>query len=239
MTAPIWPFPTENSSQFRRVDQGWDLQYAGTTPVDVLAVESGTLETGGPDPGGFGTSYPVLKLDTPINGHNAIYYGHTFPDMTLIGQHVSQGQPIGKTGGAHSGGDAYSDPNWLEIGFWPPGAMGTGQAMKDWLSGATPASGGNVQTAGLFNPLNPASWLGLVPGLFGLGDWKDLAERLGLILLGAALVLIGLRMLTEKRMEKAVGLIMGVAAPEAKVAGTVAKAGAARNLAKTAESGGE
>ena len=65
---PTWPFPTRNPSQYRRVDQGWDLQYGGTTAVPVLAVVPGTLRNAGPDPGGFGPGYPLLMLDTPVFG---------------------------------------------------------------------------------------------------------------------------------------------------------------------------
>lgn len=130
---PIWPFPGGvDWSQFRRDDEGVDLQYPGTTPVAILAIVDGTLDTAGPDPNGFGTSYPLLNLDHDEQGFSAIYYGHTLPDLSKVGRHVKQGEVIGQTGGLHSGGNAYPLSNWLEIGFWVP-TNGNGVFMHDYL----------------------------------------------------------------------------------------------------------
>jgi hypothetical protein len=130
---PIWPFPGGvDWSQFRRDDEGVDLQYPGTKPVAILAIVPGTLHTAGPDPNGFGVSYPLLELDSPEQGFTAIYYGHTFPDMSKVGSHVKQGEVIGQTGGASSGGNAAGLSNWLEIGFWVP-TPGNGVYMHDYL----------------------------------------------------------------------------------------------------------
>lgn len=140
----MWPFPTKDiATQSRRTDEGWDLQYSGSQSVPIYAVESGTLRTAGPDPNGFGQSYPLLVLDSPALGqYPAIYYGHTFPDPFKVGKHVDAGEEIGHTGGAHSGGNAYLDPNWLEIGFWENGPVGNGTVMKQWLSGGAVGPGG-------------------------------------------------------------------------------------------------
>src|SRR5215472_16195584 len=157
VSQPVWPFPTKSASQYRRVDQGWDLQYAGTSPVPVVAVVAGTLANAGPDPHGFGPGYPLLQLDTPVFTYPAVYYGHTFTDMSKVGQHVTQGEQIGMTGGASSGGNASGLSNWLEIGFWrngpaaggASGASQQGQQMKDWLLGSAaspvaPGGGGGT-----------------------------------------------------------------------------------------------
>ena len=141
--APLWPFPTKNiASQSRQIDQGWDLQYGGKIPVPVLAVESGKLSMGGPDPNGFGPGYPVLTLSTPAPGGPAVYYGHTYVNKLLVGSHVPKGTPIGVTGGAHSGGNASNLSNWLEIGFWSNGPIGNGAAMQSWLTGASASGSG-------------------------------------------------------------------------------------------------
>lgn len=133
---PIWPFPGGvDWAQFRRDDEGVDLQYQGTTPVSILAIMPGTLTTAGPDPNGFGVAYPLLELDSPVMGFTAIYYGHTFPDWSVVGKHVSQGQTIGQTGGASSGGNAAGLSNWLEIGFWIP-TLGNGVNMHTFLDTA-------------------------------------------------------------------------------------------------------
>ena len=180
MIRPVWPFPTKDvANQSRRIDQGWDLQYAGTTPVPVLAVLPGVLQNAGPDPGGFGPGYPLLMVNrADALGYPAIYYGHTFTDQAKIGKAVKQGEAIGMTGGAHSGGNAYPDSNWLEIGFWvsgpaaggQPGASVPGQKMHDWLLGAP----------GLGGPRLPA---GVGKGLHGT---MPVAARLALVLLLAA-----------------------------------------------------
>ncbi len=145
--APLWPFPVKSDSQSRRIDQGWDLQFPGIVPVPVLAVESGTVSMGGPDPNGFGPGYPILTLSKPVPGGPAVYYGHTFINHALIGVHVPKGTPIGATGGKHSGGNAYADSNWLEIGFWSGGPIGNGADMKAWLTGATVGGGPVITTS--------------------------------------------------------------------------------------------
>lgn len=130
---PIWPFPGGvDWSQFRRDDEGVDLQYPGTHPVAILAIVDGTLSTAGPDPNGFGMAYPLLESIDPVHGSTAIYYGHTFPDWSKVGRHVKQGDVIGQTGGLHSGGNAYSLSNWLELGLWVP-TPGNGVNMHDFL----------------------------------------------------------------------------------------------------------
>jgi hypothetical protein len=134
--AAAWPLPGPGWSQFRRVDEGVDLQYPGTRPVPVYAAAAGRVVILGPDPHGFGDAYPGLVLDHPVTVHGRtfteIYYGHAFPDRAVTGHHVSTGEVIGYTGGAHSGGDAYRDSNWLEIGFFPP-SFPNGPLMRQWL----------------------------------------------------------------------------------------------------------
>lgn len=155
---PVWPFPGGvDWSQFRRDDEGVDLQYPGTKPVAILAIVDGTLATAGPDPNGFGVSYPLLNLDTPEAGFTAIYYGHTFPDLSKVGKHVKRGEVIGATGGVHSGGNAYPLSNWLEIGWWVP-TLGNGVYMHSFLLNAkgTP-SNAPVPVTGVGLPGQPTT----------------------------------------------------------------------------------
>src|SRR5260370_30130102 len=123
----VWPLPDAAWSQFRRVDEGVDLQYPGTGPVPVSAAAAGRVVVLGPDPNGFGDAYPGLVLDHPakVAGRTftEVYYGHAFPDPTVAGQHVSGGDVIGHTGGLHSGGNAYPASNRGEIGFFPPSEL--------------------------------------------------------------------------------------------------------------------
>lgn len=171
-SGPVWPFASKNPSQYRRTDAGWDLQYEGSNATNIFAVESGTLGTAGPDPNGFGISYPLLKLDKSVGGAKYIYYGHTFPDGSKVGKHVSRGEEIGHTGYPHSGGNAYNDPNWLEIGFWNNGPIGNGAAMKAFLLGAATGGGSGYFSgggSGSGGASYPGSGIGTGGGISGIG----------------------------------------------------------------------
>lgn len=139
-----WPYPTKNPNQYKRIDQGWDLE--ASQPSDVLAVADGTVNVNhGADPcnggNGFGDTYPLEVLDKPIiiqgRKYTTIYYGHV--QYTKLG-HVTAGTPIAKT--YHCVLDNGVWLNWLEIGFWSSGPVGQGgfptQAgldMEDYLNG--------------------------------------------------------------------------------------------------------
>lgn len=140
----VWPFPTrddgpnpggDGSGQWRRVDEGQDLQGTGSGEEDVLAVAAGLVvyahDPGDPaHPGAhFGDPYPVLVLDVPIGGNPAIYYGHTHP-VVVEGTHVAEGTVIARTSSPGGGG---APPHWLEIGWWHDGPTGDGAAMHDAL----------------------------------------------------------------------------------------------------------
>lgn len=122
----IWPFAIRDESQWRRVDQGQDLQAAVGTPV--LAVLDGQIHYAH-DPRGFGDPYPVL-----IAAPYSFYYGHQHPEVAE-GHNVRQGDVI-----AHAaevpGGNASNLPGWLEIGLWSSGPTGDGQAMHNLLINA-------------------------------------------------------------------------------------------------------
>ncbi len=93
------------------LDDGVDIAAPGGTPE--LAVCSGTVVLHGI--GGFGPSAPVLHCDSPLAGHDYVYYGHAGPgDWTPIGTHVGQGQVISQVGYGIVG--ISSGPH-LEIGF--------------------------------------------------------------------------------------------------------------------------
>jgi hypothetical protein len=81
----------------------------------------------GHDPAGFGDSYPILHTS-----FGDFYYGHCVPSVG-DGAQVSIGQPIAT---AHTGTWGNSTtPGGFEIGTWPPGDMGAGAAIRDWLIG--------------------------------------------------------------------------------------------------------
>lgn len=111
----VYPFPIKNlAAQFRRLDQGVDLQFPGTNRVPVRALAPGVININ-TDPGGFGT-FPVETLRHAIAGYNQVYYGHVIPAVKA-GTNVRAGQIIAYTGGRSSGGNAAGISNWLEEGF--------------------------------------------------------------------------------------------------------------------------
>ena len=114
------------------VDQGVDYAAPGGTPE--CAMGDGTIiGEGGPGLGGYGPWAPILKItDGPLAGRS-VYYGHAGPDLVPVGAHVTNGQQITIVGYGIVG---ISTGPHLEIGFYPPGSMGAGQAMLDYINGA-------------------------------------------------------------------------------------------------------
>ncbi|HSX36567.1 MAG TPA: M23 family metallopeptidase [Patescibacteria group bacterium] len=149
----VWPFATKDSSQYNRIDQGWDIQDKAGAPV--YAIACGTLNTYNPDPGGFGNDYPVEHLDSSIGGPSDwVYYGHVHIIPSLRGQHVSAGQLIAYANTTDPQNGSNAPPGWLEIGFAQPNTDApvdsataesvvtqSGQKMHDTLISATPGAG--------------------------------------------------------------------------------------------------
>ncbi len=144
----IWPFRNkvgtaeggigDPTTQWRRIDQGQDLQGLGPGEEDVLALAAGTV-TYAHDPADphqpgahFGDPYPILHFNSPVDGNPACYYGHTFP-ATSENVHVNQGDVIAHTG---SPGGGLAPNHWLELGWWNYGPTNDGQSMHDHLVGA-------------------------------------------------------------------------------------------------------
>jgi hypothetical protein len=145
----IWPFATKNSSQYDRVDQGWDIQ--DKPGANIYAIAPGTLHVYLPDPGMFGNDYPVEELDSDIGGPSKfIYYGHVHIIPSLRGTHVEAGQLIAHANTTDGENGSGAPPGWLEIGFARPGTDAPvatsipspeGQKIKDLLINTQPGSG--------------------------------------------------------------------------------------------------
>jgi murein DD-endopeptidase MepM/ murein hydrolase activator NlpD len=117
------------------VDQGVDYSAPGGTPL--YAMGSGTIIQEGI--GGFGPNAPVLQITSgPLTG-KTVYYGHSGPDLVPVGAQVVQGQQISSVGNGIVG---ISTGPHLEIGFWPLGHMGAGQAMLDYINVVARSTGG-------------------------------------------------------------------------------------------------
>lgn len=157
-TGLVWPFATKSTSQYNRVDQGWDIQDGAKAAI--YAIAPGTLHLSNPNPGGFGNDYPYETLDDAIGGPSkTVYYGHVHLISSLNGRHVDAGQLIAYANVSDGENGSNAPPGWLEVGFSRPGtgapvnhctATSTtnclptpaGQKMKDLLLDAKPAPKG-------------------------------------------------------------------------------------------------
>ena len=151
-TGLVWPFAKKSSSQYNRVDQGWDIQ--GKSGENIYAISPGTLYKLNKDTGMFGDDYPTEKLDTTIGGPSDwLYYGHVHILANLIGKHVNSGQLIAHANTFDGENGSGAPPGWLEIGFaqpttdapldGPPFPTAAGAKMKSILISAQPGPGGN------------------------------------------------------------------------------------------------
>jgi murein DD-endopeptidase MepM/ murein hydrolase activator NlpD len=109
------------------VDQGVDYVAPGGTPL--YAMGTGTIIAAGIS--GFGSNTPVLQItEGPLAGR-IVFYGHAGPNLVSVGAHVVEGQQISTVG---SGIVGVSNGPHLTIGFYPPGPMGSGQTMLQYIN---------------------------------------------------------------------------------------------------------
>jgi hypothetical protein len=200
----IWPFRTKLDAQWRRIDQGQDLQGAGPAEEDVLAIAAGTISYAH-DPGGggahFGDPYPVLTFTAPVAGNPACYYGHTFPAVAA-GTQVHQGDVIAHTGSPGGGG---APEHWLELGWWNGGPTGDGASMHAAMLAApihqSPSPPGGFAMPVFLSDADGDAWF--VRKCFNdeLGREPTAAEQAGWVAYktahGADLTLAGIRDSTE------------------------------------------
>jgi murein DD-endopeptidase MepM/ murein hydrolase activator NlpD len=109
------------------VDQGVDYVAPGGTPL--YAMGTGTIIGAGIS--GFGPNTPVLEITSGPLAGRIVFYGHAGPNLVPVGAHVVQGQQISTVGAGIVG---VSNGPHLTIGFYPPGPMGSGQAMLQYIN---------------------------------------------------------------------------------------------------------
>lgn len=168
----IWPFATKSSSQYNRIDQGWDIQ--DKAGANIYAIAPGTINTYAVNPGAFGNDYPVEHLDNALGtsaGYSMdwVYYGHVHVIASLKGKHVSAGQLIAHANTYDGQNGSAAPPGWLEIGFAKPGtdapvqvggetaATPAGHKMHDLLINAQPDPGSSGNPAPGTGPTDTSS----------------------------------------------------------------------------------
>jgi murein DD-endopeptidase MepM/ murein hydrolase activator NlpD len=114
---PLYPLARVAATSAWSLDQGVDVggnaNQCGARLTE-LAVASGTIVREGL--AGFGSSSPVLLVDSGPDAGRFIYYGHASPVLLATGTHVSAGQPIAQVG---CGSVGISSAPHLEIGILP------------------------------------------------------------------------------------------------------------------------
>ena len=109
------------------VDQGVAYVAPGGTPL--YAMGTGTIIAAGIS--GFGPNTPVLQITSGRLAGRIVFYGHAGPNLVPVGAHVVQGQQISTVGAGIVG---VSNGPHLTIGFYPPGPMGSGEAMLEYIN---------------------------------------------------------------------------------------------------------
>lgn len=104
---------------------------------------------------------------------------------------------------------------WKQRGWKDWVTYTTGAYLKYLKSGVAPSAAGIPAgftipgVPNIPNPLSPSSWISGIASAFGIPDLKDGAERLGLIILGATLLFIGIYLNGRQASHAVIGSIAG------------------------------
>jgi murein DD-endopeptidase MepM/ murein hydrolase activator NlpD len=131
------------------VDQGVAYVAPGGTPL--YAMGTGTIIAAGIS--GFGDNTPVLQITSGRLAGRIVFYGHAGPNLVPVGANVVQGQQISTVGAGIVG---ISNGPHLTIGFYPPGPMGSGEAMLEYINSVVGFNTGQQTQAPAVSTPQPA-----------------------------------------------------------------------------------
>lgn len=201
-TPGIYDDPFRNAHvSFGQIDEGVD--YGGSGPVFALGpgVITNLFNSGWPE-----GNFIVEKL---TGGPDAGAYWYTAEHINptvRVGQNVDTNTVIGQmAGGIETGwaapppltGDALSKTRG-HFQFPTPEGENANSLLRS-LGAPGPKSGGGQGPGGT----QTTSFLGsLIGNILGFGNWQDSLERLGLIVLGALMIIVGILLLAGNKQLK-------------------------------------
>lgn len=197
---------------FGRIDQGVD--YSGSGPIHALG--SGTIVDV------YNSGWPGgTFIDEHLITGGYWYTAENVTPNVHIGEHVTSSTVIGELTGGTEMGWAAPPPDTGESlahfhgNYAFPTPEGTeANTLLTRLGAPGPHTKGPVGPNQQPIQAHTTSLIGdIFGGILGGTSWKDTLERFGLIVMGGALILIGVWMLAGKAATK---VAVSVAAPEAK-----------------------
>lgn len=186
-----------------------DLLGQGASTTEAIGIMANMINESGFNAeavGDQGTSFGVVQEH---GNYGYLVTGNVTQDLlhqiSLLKTQGGFGDASGTTGGQAAGNFAASFERC--VGCQPGGQqynsrVANANTVEGWIqSGKWPTSAGSAvpaqaQTTGIISSI-AGDLLGGVLNSLGLGSLKDLFERLGLILLGAALILLGIHLLAS------------------------------------------